>query len=64
MIKTNKLKGKIVECGYTQREVAEYLRVGADTFGDWLSKGKIRSDYLQKIAQLLGIEDYNFFFKD
>lgn len=64
MIKTNKLKGKIVECGYTQREVAEYLRVGADTFGDWLNKGKIRSDYLQKIAQLLGIEDYNFFFKD
>lgn len=64
MIKSNKLRGKIVECGFTQREVAEYLRVGADTFGDWLNKGKIRSDYLENLAHLLGIEDFNFFFND
>ncbi len=64
MIQVNRLRGRIAECGLTQKEVAEFLDVGQDTFGKWLREKKIRSDYMEKLAQLLEVESYDFFFKD
>jgi transcriptional regulator with XRE-family HTH domain len=62
MINAKRLKKKMELCGYTQKEVAEYLGVGQGTFGDWLKAGRMRTDYLEKLALLLGITSYDFFF--
>lgn len=64
MIAVSKLRGRWTEYGYKQYEVASYLGVGADTFSGWMKKAKLDSDYIVKLAKLLEIEDYNYFFVD
>ena len=62
MINVNKLKGKMKEMGYSQKEMAVCCSIHEQTFGNYLKNAKLPSDKLEIIAHVLGIEDYNFFF--
>ena len=62
MIQTNRLRGRWTELGYTQKEIAGILGVGSDTLGVWMAEGKMRSDYIEVLAEVLEIDDYNYFF--
>ena len=64
MIKVNRLRGRWTELGYSQKEVAAHLGVGADTFISWMKNRRLRSDYIVALAELLEIDDYNYFFTD
>lgn len=57
MIKVNDLRGIIVAKGYTQKDVAEAIGVTPKTFYDKMSKGVFGSDEIEKMIELLKIED-------
>lgn len=68
MVNSNKLKGRIVEKGMTQADVAKALGIATPTVSQKINN--VRAMYLQeafKIAELLDIPDKQFkeyFFKD
>lgn len=64
MINGAKLKGLIIERGYTQQDVAAYLGIAAKTFYGKMKTGKFYLSELDKMVELLGIDNPTpFFFK-
>ncbi len=57
MIDTNKLRGKIAENGFSQREIAEIIGVTPKTFYDKMKRGIFDSDEMYKMVELLNIEE-------
>ena len=65
MIRTDKLKGIIVENGYSQNDVAREIGITPKTFYDKMKKGVFGSDEVQKMIEMLHIEDpVSIFFAD
>ncbi len=54
---TNKLRGIIAERGLSQRKVAEYLGMSDKTFYLKVKKGVFGTDEVQKMVELLKIEN-------
>ena len=63
MINVNKLKGRMKEMGYSQKQMAHCCSIHEQTYGDYLKSGKLPSDIMEIVAQVLEIDDYNFFFE-
>lgn len=57
MIKTNELKGIIACQGLSQRKVARHLGITDKTFYDKMKKGVFSSKEIEKMLELLHIED-------
>lgn len=57
MIDTNKLKGKIVENGMTQAQVAEEIGMTAATFTRKMQSGRFGTDEAERMIRLLNITD-------
>ena len=57
MINTNKLKGIIVENGYTQQDVAQMIGITPKTFYEKMKKGVFGSDEIQIMIDNLDIDD-------
>lgn len=57
MIRTDKLKGIIVENGYSQNDVAKAIGITPKTFYEKMKKGVFGSDEIQKMIDMLHIED-------
>ncbi len=57
MIKTDKLKGVIVENGLTQMEVAKRIGITPKTFYEKMKNGVFGSDEIQVMIDLLHIDD-------
>lgn len=57
MIKTDKLKGIIVENGLTQMEVAKQIGIAPKTFYEKMKNGVFGSDEIQIMIDILHIDD-------
>ena len=57
MVDTNKLRGCIVANGKTQEEVAKYIGIAPKTFSLRMKKKVFGSDEIEKMIDLLHIED-------
>lgn len=57
MILVNELKGRITAKGYTQAEIAKKLKITPKTMTLKLKKGVFNSDEIQKMIDILEIED-------
>lgn len=57
MVDTNKLRGCIVANGKTQEEVAKSIGISPKTFYLKMKKGVFGSDEIEKMIDLLGIEN-------
>ena len=57
MINTSKLKGIIVESGYSQQDVANQIGITPKTFYEKMKKGVFGSDEMQIMIDMLHIED-------
>lgn len=57
MIKTDKLKGLIVERGYSQQDVAKMIGITPKTFYEKMKNGVFGSDEIQTMIDSLAIED-------
>lgn len=57
MIKTNRLKGIIVENGFTQQDVAKEIGITPKTFYEKMKNGVFGSDEIQVMIQMLHIDD-------
>lgn len=57
MIKTNRLKARFVEKGYTQQDIAKELGITDVTLSRKLNRGVFNSDEIYKMIVLLDIKD-------
>lgn len=57
MIRTDKLRGVIAERGLSQAAVAEKIGIVPKTFYEKMQKGIFGSDEIEKMIDLLEIED-------
>lgn len=57
MIKTDKLRGIIVEKGYSQMDVAKQIGIAPKTFYEKMKNGIFGSDEIQVMIDMLHIED-------
>ena len=57
MIKTNELKGIIVKNGFTQKQVAKKIGITPKTFYEKMKKGVFGSDEIQKMIEILNINN-------
>lgn len=57
MINTNKLRGIIVENGFSQQEVAKEIGITPKTFYEKMKNGVFGSDEIQTMIDILHIED-------
>lgn len=57
MVNTNKLKGIIIERNKTQEQVAKEIGISAKTFYLKMKKGVFGSDEIEKMIDLLNIDD-------
>ena len=57
MIDTNALRGKIVAEGYTQEQVAKAIGIAPKTFYLKMKKGVFSSDEMERMIELLSIEN-------
>lgn len=65
MINVNKLRGKIVEEGKTQDDVAKAIKVSPKTFSDRMKKGVFGSDEIEIMVDFLNIDNpMEIFFPD
>ena len=62
MINARKLKGLIIERGYTQQDVAAYIGITGKTFYAKMKTGKFYLSELDKMVELLGIDNPTPFF--
>lgn len=63
MVRTDELRGIIAKKGTSQRQVAMSIGMTEKTFYDKMKKGVFGSDEIQKMIDLLDIEDpENIFF--
>lgn len=57
MVDVNKLKGKMVEKGYTIKKMAVELGIHKDTLGRKLRTGKFGTDEVSKFIEVLDIDN-------
>lgn len=57
MIKINELKGIIAKNGLTQKQVAERIGITPKTFYEKMKKGVFGSDEIQKMIEILNINN-------
>lgn len=57
MVDVNALRGVIVAKGYTQQEVAKFIGVTPKTFYGKMKKGVFGSDEMEKMIDMLSIEN-------
>jgi len=57
LIKTNELKGIIAKNGLTQKQVAERIGITPKTFYEKMKKGVFGSDEIQKMIEILNINN-------
>ena len=57
MINAPKLRGLIIERGFTQQDVALYIGISAKTFYDKMKTGKFKLNEIDKMVELLGLDD-------
>lgn len=57
MVRTDKLRGIIAERGKSQAEVANMIGITPKTFYEKMKNGVFGSDEIQKMIDLLGIEN-------
>lgn len=57
MVNTNKLKGIIIERNKTQEQVAKEIGISSKTFYLKMKKGVFGSDEIEKMIDLLDIDD-------
>lgn len=57
MIDIPKLKGLIVEKGYTQTQVAKYIGISPKTFYERMKKGVFGSDEIDAMIEFLEISN-------
>lgn len=57
MIDIPKLRGLIVEKGYTQTKVAEHIGISPKTFYERMKKGVFGSDEIDAMIELLDISN-------
>jgi len=57
MVDVNRLKGIIVQNGKTQEEVAKNIGITPKTFYAKMKKGIFGSDEIEKMIDILNIED-------
>lgn len=61
MINTNKVKGRLVELGYTQADGAKCLNIAQPTFNQKINNIRpMDLDEAEKLAAFLKIEDSEF----
>jgi len=57
LIRTNELKGIIAKNGLTQKQVAEKIGITPKTFYGKMKKGVFGSDEIQKMIEILNINN-------
>lgn len=57
MIRTDKLRGRIVECGYSQKDVAKQIGIAPKTFYQKMQEGVFGSDEIQVMIDMLKIDN-------
>ena len=57
MILTHELRGAIAKKGLTQAKLAHILEITPDTFYRKMEKGVFKSDEIEKMIEVLGIDD-------
>lgn len=57
MVNTNKLRGLIVENGYSQADIAKLIGIAPKTFYEKMSKGVFLSNEIEKMIDILGVQD-------
>lgn len=57
MVLVNELKGKMRAKGYTQKNLAKELGMSAKTLNNKLNKGIFGSDEIEKLIQVLEIQN-------
>lgn len=57
MIKTDELRGVIAKRGTSQRKVAEAIGITEKSFYEKMKRGIFRSDEIEKMVNLLKIEN-------
>ena len=57
MIRVNELKGQIVSCGLTQKDVANRLGISDRAFRNRLKKGIFTNNEIQIMIELLDIKN-------
>ena len=61
MINSNKVKGRIVELGYTQKEAADYLGISQPTFNQKINNVRpMDVDEAERLAIFLKIADNEY----
>ncbi len=63
MTATNKLKAKLIECGFTQTAIARMLKISYQTFNNKLNnKVELKASEIDALCEILGIEDKDAYF--
>lgn len=62
MVDTNKLRGLIAERGKSQSNVAEAIGMTPKTFYSKMQKRVFGSDEIERLIEVLDIEDISIFF--
>lgn len=57
MIRTDLLRGKIAEKGYSQAVLAKKIGITPQSFYNKMEKGVFKSDEIYKMIEILGIEN-------
>ena len=57
MIRTDLLRGKIAEKGFSQADVAKALKMTDKSFYNKMKKGIFKSDEMYKLIEVLDIEN-------
>lgn len=57
MVNTNKLRGLIVENGYSQAEIAKLIGTAPKTFYEKMGKGVFLTNEIEKMIDILGVQD-------
>lgn len=57
MVATDKLRGIIAECGFSQRKVAKLIGMTEKTFYTKMKTGVFGTDEAEKMINILGIEN-------
>ncbi len=61
MINSNKIKGRMVELGYTQKDVAKKLRLSTPAVNQKINNARPTNlDEAKAIAEMLNIENEDF----
>ena len=63
MTATNKLKSKLIECGFTQTTIARMLNISYQAFNNKLNnKLDFKASEIDALCEILGIEDKDAYF--